>query len=92
MPQICSFFVKGECSRGTECPYKHEIPEITELSDQNIKDRYFGINDPVAKKILRGFNESKMPNFPADKSITTLFIGGITDDSLREKDLLYIKI
>jgi len=68
--------------------FRHEIPEINELSDQNIKDRYFGINDPVAKKILRGFNESKMPNFPADKSITTLFIGGVTDDSLREKDLL----
>jgi pre-mRNA-splicing factor RBM22/SLT11 len=21
-PQICSFFVKGECMRGTECPYR----------------------------------------------------------------------
>jgi pre-mRNA-splicing factor RBM22/SLT11 len=21
-PQVCSFFVKGECSRGSECPYR----------------------------------------------------------------------
>ena len=42
----------------------------------------------MAKKILRGFNDNKMPSTPADKSITTLFIGGVTDDSLREKDLL----
>lgn len=67
---------------------RHEIPVISELSDQNIKDRYFGINDPVAKKILRGFQDTKMPSCPADKSITSLFIGGVTDDSIREKDLM----
>ncbi len=61
---------------------------INELSDQNIKDRYFGINDPVAKKILRGFQDTKMPSTPADKSITSLYIGGVTDDSIREKDLM----
>ena len=21
-PKVCSFFIKGECSRGTECPYR----------------------------------------------------------------------
>ena len=26
LPQICSFFVKGECKRGAECPYRHEMP------------------------------------------------------------------
>lgn len=24
-PQICSFFAKGECSRGTECPYRSDM-------------------------------------------------------------------
>ncbi|KAH9397713.1 RNA binding motif protein 22 [Tyrophagus putrescentiae] len=45
---ICSFWVKGECKRGEECPYRHEKPSDPEdpLSDQNIKDRYFGVNDP----------------------------------------------
>lgn len=65
---------------------------INELSDQNIKDRYFGINDPVAKKILRGFQDTKMPSAPVDKSITSLYIGGVTDDSIREKDLMYFRM
>ena len=36
---ICSFFVKGECKRGAECPYRHEMPTTGELAEQNIKDR-----------------------------------------------------
>lgn len=88
LPHICSFFVKGNCARGETCPYRHEIPEINELSNQNIKDRFYGINDPVAKKILKGFSDSKPPNLPEDKSITSLYIGGLTDDSIREKDLM----
>ena len=31
----------------------HEQPERTETSIQNIKDRFYGTNDPVASKILR---------------------------------------
>jgi hypothetical protein len=34
--------VRGECTRGAECPYRHEMPETGELSQQNIKDRYYG--------------------------------------------------
>eukprot|EP01064_Diplonema_japonicum_P014495 TRINITY_DN2215_c0_g2_i1.p1 TRINITY_DN2215_c0_g2~~TRINITY_DN2215_c0_g2_i1.p1 ORF type:complete len:313 (+),score=79.53 TRINITY_DN2215_c0_g2_i1:60-941(+) len=52
-PNICSFFVKGECRRGKECPYRHEKPEESEMKHQNIKDRYYGNNDPVANKIFR---------------------------------------
>jgi pre-mRNA-splicing factor RBM22/SLT11 len=54
---ICSFYVKGECTRGQECPYRHEMPETGELAVQNIKDRYYGVNDPVAKKIFRTYQE-----------------------------------
>ncbi|ESN91052.1 hypothetical protein HELRODRAFT_139690, partial [Helobdella robusta] len=58
-PHICSFWVKGECKRGEECPYRHEKPTDPDdpLADQNIKDRFFGINDPVAEKLLRRYNE-----------------------------------
>nr|CAD7415568.1 unnamed protein product [Timema cristinae] len=40
-PHICSFWVKGECKRGEECPYRHEKPTDPDdpLADQNIKDR-----------------------------------------------------
>lgn len=39
---VCSFYVRGQCTRGLECPYRHEMPETGELSQQNIKDRYYG--------------------------------------------------
>jgi hypothetical protein len=53
-PHACSFFVKGECKRGAECPYRHEMPSESNkaLAHQNLQDRYHGHNDPVAKNIL----------------------------------------
>nr|GEW59884.1 zinc finger CCCH domain-containing protein 49-like [Tanacetum cinerariifolium] len=48
----CSFFIRGDCKRGAECAYRHEMPVSGELSQQNIKDRYYGVNDPVAVKLL----------------------------------------
>ncbi|CAG8489435.1 16425_t:CDS:2 [Acaulospora colombiana] len=78
----------GTCTRGDECPYRHEIPEENELSHQNIKDRYYGTNDPVAKKILNrikgGGNSNITP--PEDKSITSLFLTGVEED-IDETDL-----
>ena len=40
-PHICSFWVKGECKRGEECPYRHDMPNDPNdpLANQNIKDR-----------------------------------------------------
>lgn len=54
LPHICSFWVKGECRRGDECPYRHEKPSDPDdpLSRQNIKDRYHGTRDPVAQRLL----------------------------------------
>lgn len=43
---VCSFFIRGQCTRGLECPYRHEMPETGELSQQNIKDRYYGYVQP----------------------------------------------
>jgi len=83
---ICSFFVKGECNRGASCPYRHELPtEDSELSQQNMKDRYYGTNDPVAKKILGKTGAYKLTP-PADKEIKTLYIGGV-DADITEEDL-----
>ncbi len=52
---ICSFWVKGECKRGEECPYRHEMPfdPNDPLAKQNFKDRYYGSQDPVAEKMMR---------------------------------------
>jgi pre-mRNA-splicing factor RBM22/SLT11 len=44
--------------------------------DERIRERYVGINDPVAKKLLDKITErAKVPDPPADLNITTLFIG-----------------
>jgi pre-mRNA-splicing factor RBM22/SLT11 len=85
-PHICSFFVKGECKRGEECPYRHELPKENELIKQNIKDRYFGTNDPVAQRMLNRTNKAHKLKKPEDKSITSLFLTGIESD-ITEKDI-----
>ncbi|KAL6008697.1 hypothetical protein ACLOJK_021923 [Asimina triloba] len=83
---VCSFYVRGECTRGAECPYRHEMPITGELSQQNIKDRYYGVNDPVALKLLSKAGE--MPSLvpPDDESIKTLYVGGL-DARITEQDL-----
>ncbi|KAI9498255.1 hypothetical protein BDB00DRAFT_801791 [Zychaea mexicana] len=86
-PHICSFFVKGECTRGVECPYRHELPGgDSELAQQNIKDRYYGNNDPVANKMLsRVRSTGSSLNPPEDKSIASLFVTGV-DEEITEND------
>ncbi|CAD6193516.1 unnamed protein product [Caenorhabditis auriculariae] len=78
-PHICSFFVKGECKRGEECPYRHEKPTDPDdpLSRQNIKDRYYGTNDPVAEKIINRAAAQPTLDPPADNTITTLYVGNL---------------
>jgi len=54
LAKLCSFFAKGECDRGSKCPFRHEMPKDRNdpMSQQNTKDRFYGTNDPVAKKII----------------------------------------
>jgi pre-mRNA-splicing factor RBM22/SLT11 len=87
LPHLCSFFARGACTRGALCPYRHEMPITGELANQNIKDRYFGQNDPVAKKLMRRA-EASQPKLeaPEDKTITTLWVGGL-DFKIQEADL-----
>jgi len=72
-PHVCSFFLKGECSRGTECPYRHELPSESnkELANQNLQDRYHGLNDPVAKKILGKNAENMGLKPPEDETVVS---------------------
>ncbi|KAG0206861.1 RNA binding motif protein 22 [Mortierella sp. GBA30] len=86
---ICSFFVKGNCTRGAECPYRHEMPQEGELANQNIKDRYYGTNDPVARKMLSGpraGGAGRQFTPPEDKTVTSLFVTGIME-TITEQDL-----
>jgi pre-mRNA-splicing factor RBM22/SLT11 len=85
---VCSFWVKGECRRGEECPYRHEKPTDPDdpLSDQNIRDRYYGNNDPVADKLLRRVAEMPKPQPPEDKTISTVYVGNV-GEQMTEQDL-----
>ena len=87
-PHICTFWVKGECKRGEECPYRHEKPTDPDdpLSDQNIRDRFYGVNDPVANKLLKRLGEMPALSLPEDQSVTTLYLGNVGPE-ITEKDL-----
>jgi pre-mRNA-splicing factor RBM22/SLT11 len=87
LPHLCSFYAKGACTRGDTCPYRHEMPTVGELANQNIKDRYHGNNDPVARKMLnRSGNDPRPMELPEDRTITTIWVGGL-DESMTESDV-----
>jgi pre-mRNA-splicing factor RBM22/SLT11 len=90
-PQICSFFQKGDCNRGSECPYRHEKPADNGLANQNIQDRYYGRNDPVANKILATNAKSQGLSPPDDQTIMSLFLTSLpasaTEESVRTRVL-----
>lgn len=93
-PKLCSFFARGECSRGLECPYRHEMPRDKgdPLAKQNYRDRYYGNEDPVAAKLLVRMaekSERSIESMPEndDPSAVTVWIGGITEGSVKEDQL-----
>ena len=49
------------------------MPKENGLEKQTFQDRYYGRNDPVAKKILQGVAESKGLKAPEDKEIVRLW-------------------
>lgn len=59
LAKLCSFFARGECNRGNNCPFRHEMPKDRNdpLSKQNTKDRFYGTNDPVAEKMIHRSKE-----------------------------------
>ena len=90
-PKLCSFFARGECTRGASCPYRHEMPKDKDdpLSKQNYKDRYYGTDDPVAAKLLRRTEQRRLeggggsgfnPPEASDPTATTVWLGGVEGD------------
>ncbi|TDG41598.1 hypothetical protein AWZ03_011975 [Drosophila navojoa] len=80
-PRICSFWLRGECSRAEDCPYRHEKPREPHepLYGKNIKDRYHGHSDPVAEKMLRHVGLTPKLDVPMDKAISTLYVGNLSE-------------
>lgn len=61
------------------------------LAEQNIRDRYYGTNDPVAEKLMKKASDMPKLEKPEDPLITTLYVGGFTEGqglkSITEGDL-----
>ena len=55
LAKYCSFWLKGECTRGELCTYIHaEPPKIRRRNPKyDIKNRYLGVEDPDEKLSLR---------------------------------------
>lgn len=48
--------------------------------------RYYGVNDPVAEKLMRRASAMPKLDSPEDKTITTLYVGNL-GDRIGEKEL-----
>ncbi len=68
--------------------HRHEMPTdpTDPLANQNLKDRYYGVNDPVAEKLMSQASEMPQLTLPEDKGIMSLYVGGV-DEAVTEKDL-----
>lgn len=59
--------------------FRHEKPSDPDdpLSHQNMRDRYYGNNDPVAEKLLTRAKALPVLQVPEDTTITTLYVGDL---------------
>ncbi|CAM9993511.1 unnamed protein product [Heterosigma akashiwo] len=90
LPHKCSFYAKGECTRGDRCPFLHEMPTDPNdpLANQNTRDRYYGKDDPVAAKLLKRIDEMPALRTPEDPSVKSLYVGRLPmDGSVTQDDL-----
>jgi len=99
LPKLCTFHARGECDRGSKCPFRHEIPRDRNdpLSKQNTRDRFYGTRDPVADKIWGKMKDKEewekkeareRGEEEGSSTSTTLFIRYSNNDSqITEMDL-----
>ena len=77
----CSFYPRHEKPTDPDDP----------LADQNIKDRYYGLNDPVADKLMKRYTAMPRLEPPEDRTITTLYVGNL-GETVTEKELRLVLI
>ena len=49
-----------------------------------------GIDDPVARRIIKNYSDKSPPEPPKDQNIKTIVINEVLDESLKEKDIINI--
>ena len=79
LAKLCTFYARGECNRGSRCPFRHEMPRDRNdpLNKQSTKSRFYGINDPLAMKVMSGIKarEEELKQELGDDKTTTLYVG-----------------
>ena len=87
--RICSFYLKGTCNRGDSCPFRHEQSDHTDitLAAQNIKDRYYGTQDPLARKILERVHDPNAAQATGPEVSTVWVSGVLPEKNITQQDL-----
>lgn len=65
---------------------RHEMPtdKADPLSHQNIRDRFYGQEDPVAAKMLARQDQLPKLEPPEDEGITSLWLGNMSPNITQE--------
>ena len=75
---VCTFFLKGECKRGLECPYLHSERKYEEKQniEENIQKRYLGEATEQSVKYMldQQLKRLKKPRVATDPLANTLII------------------
>lgn len=89
LPRLCSFFARGECDRGSSCPFRHEMPKDKNdpLSNQNTKARFFGTFDPVATKMLEHREAKQREQDSFEKARATVYVRFPVENTVTEAHL-----
>lgn len=91
LPPPCSFYAKGSCTRGPECPFRHELVHETSSTLKTYRSRYFGQDDAYANKLIEKHSElltsASSHGKPRDPTVSTLFVSGLTTALDPQRDL-----
>lgn len=90
LPPPCSFYAKGSCSRGPECPFRHQLVHETSSTLKTYRSRYFGQDDIYAEKLISRHSEllnSASAGKPQDPSVSSLFVSGLREPLDPQRDL-----
>ncbi|EGG13874.1 CCCH-type zinc finger-containing protein [Cavenderia fasciculata] len=83
---VCSYFLRGDCNRGTTCSFKHISAEDLK-QEQPGAGGIFDTDNGGGALNGDGTRTKTAPRPPADRSISTLFLANVDPDQVTESDL-----
>lgn len=86
---VCTFYLKGECIRGQECPYLHSERKYDEKTNiiKNIQNRYMGVPTEQSQKYMLDIQLKKIrkPKLPADVNVKDILVKQVNKTETNEK-------